>query len=120
MEGDGEAIIQAVKNYPAHGRDKDQFWIKACQALGWLADTPAATALMEWAGKYKFMEHKKNRSLEVRRAAVGALAHFRSPTVRDFLTSLLAEGEKELHVDVEESLKSVQNNILGLDSESPA
>ncbi len=107
LDGDGEAIIQAVKNYPPHGKDKEKFWIKACEALGGLAGAPAADALMEWAGKYHFMEHKKGRSLEVRRGAVRALGRIRSKTARDFLAALKGD-EKELKGDVEESLKAVE------------
>lgn len=111
IEGDAEAIVLAVKNYPPQGKDKEKFWVKACEALGYLADAPAAAALMEWGGKYHFMEAKKNRSLEVRRAAIRALRRFRSSEVRDFLAGLKKEGEKELKEDVEETLRSVDENI---------
>lgn len=111
IEGDGEPMVLAVKNYPPHGRDKEKFWLQACQALGSLADPPAAAALMEWGGKYHFMEAKKNRSLEVRRAAIQALRRFRSSEVRDFLAGLKKDGEKELKEDVEKTLKSVDENI---------
>jgi len=107
LEGDGEAIVKAVKDYPPHGKEREKFWVKACEALGRLADTPATTHLMDWAGKYKFMERKMGRSLEVRRAAIQALGHSRSATVWDFLGSLRGEVEKELKPDVDESWKSV-------------
>jgi hypothetical protein len=110
LEGDGESIVLAVRNYPSHGKDKDQFWIKACEALGGLADTPSAAALMEWAGKYKFME-KRHRGLEVRKAALKALGHFRSAAVMDYLVDLLGEGEKDLKGDVEGAVQSVKRNM---------
>lgn len=111
MEGDGESIVLAVKKYPPHGKDRDNFWIKACQALGRLADTPSASALMEWAAKYKLLEQKKHRSLEVRRAAIQALGRFHSATVWEFLGELKKDGEKELKPDVEEALRSVAEKL---------
>lgn len=109
-EGDGEAIVAAVKRYPPRGKDRERFWVQACRALGALSDAAAASALMEWAEKYKFMEHKKERSLEVRRAALEALGGFRSPTVRDFLAALRG-SEKELRPEVERALQSVEEKL---------
>ncbi len=113
LEGDGEAIVQAVRNYPPHGKDRERFWHRACQALGSLADAPSEAALMEWAGRYKFMEARKNRSLEVRREALKALGRFRSKAVRDFLSALREEGEKDLKGDVEEAWRAVEARLAG-------
>src|SRR5580698_6184018 len=111
-EGDAKAIAEAVKKYPA-GANREAFWVKACQAMGELADLTGAEILMEWADKYKLMENKKNRNLEVRRAALEALGHFRSKTVADFLTGLQKDPEKELRPTIDESLKtSLQKGVI--------
>lgn len=109
-EGDGETVVEAVKRYPPRGKDREKFWVQACRALGALSDAAAASALMEWAEKYKFMEHKRERSLEVRRAALEALGGFRSQTVRDFLATL-QRSEKELRPEVERALQSVEEKL---------
>lgn len=111
VEGDGQLVIEAVQRHSSHGKERENFWIRACQALGALQDDAAAAGLMEWAAKYKFMEQKKGRSLEVRRAAIQALGNFRSETVRDFLASLKGDIEKELKADTEEAFKSVEGNL---------
>ena len=111
MEGDSELVVAAVQRHSSHGKDKESFWVKACQTLGSLQDTAAAAALMEWAAKYKFMEPKKGRSLEVRRAALQALGRFRSETVRNFLFSLKGDIERELKGDAEEALKAAEGNL---------
>ena len=111
LEGDGKYIVKAVRDYPSASKGRDSFWQKACQSLGVLADTESVQALMEWAGKYKFMESRKDRSLEIRRAAVEALGQLRSQSVLEFLSDLQREGEKELKGDVELALKSVKENL---------
>lgn len=120
MEGDGEFVAAAVHRHSSHGKDKEAFWVKACQAMGAIQDVASANALMEWAAKYKFMEQKKGRSLEVRRAAIRALGRFRSETVRDFLSSLKDDSEKELKADVEEALRSVEGNLASQAGETEA
>ncbi len=70
--------------------------MKTCEAMGALADATSAPTLMEWADKYKMMENKKNRPLEIRRASLEALGHFRSKVVADFLAGLQKDVEKEL------------------------
>ncbi|HUO58430.1 MAG TPA: HEAT repeat domain-containing protein [bacterium] len=111
LEGDSREIVAAVKNYPSQASGRERFWAAACQALGELGDPLAIDPLMEWADKYKFLEHKKERGLEVRRAAIEALGHFRSNTVKTFLSSLQKEGEKELKTAVEKSIKSVDEKL---------
>jgi hypothetical protein len=105
-EGDAKAIAEAVKKYPAGSKDREAFWVKACQTMGELADLTGAEILMEWADKYKLMENKKNRSLEVRRAAMEALGHFRSKTVADFLAGLQKDAEKELRPTIDQAIVS--------------
>ena len=111
LEGDSRVIVAAVRNYPAHTIGRERFWVAACQALGELGDPLAIDSLMEWAEKYKFLEHKKDRGLEVRRAAIEALGHFRSNAVKAFLADLQKEGEKELKPAIEKSIKSVDERL---------
>ena len=106
LEGDATAVVQAVQKYPPHGKEKEAFWIQACQTLGELEDPAGIEALMEWAGKYKLMESRKNRSLEVRRAALEALGRFHTQPVTAFLLGLQKEGEKELAPAIDQALKS--------------
>jgi len=105
MEGDGSVIVAAVRNYPSHGKGREGFWIAACAALGELGDHDSIGALREWADKYKFLEHKKDRGLEVRRAALEALGHFKTPEVRAFLEGLRKDIEKELLPTLERASK---------------
>ena len=105
LEGDAQAIAQAVKKYPLHSNDREKFWVKACQAMGALSDSAGAEILMEWADKYKMLEKKKDRGIEVRKAAIEALGHFKTKEVKDFLTSLRKDPEKELQPAVENALR---------------
>ena len=111
LEGDSRVIVAAVKNYPEKSAGKDRFWAAACLALGELGDALAIDPLMEWADKYKFLQSKKERSLEVRRAAIEGLGYFRSNAVRTFLASLQKDVEKELKASVERSLKSIDEKL---------
>ncbi len=106
LEGDGQLIGEAVKQNSARAKDRELFWVKACQVMGELEDPSGVGFLMEWADKYKMMEGKKNRSLEVRRAALEALGHFHTPSVIAFLTGLQKDSEKELRPTLDESLRA--------------
>ena len=106
LEGDGQAMAEAVQQYPAHAKGRELFWIKACQVIAELKDPTGVEFLMQSADKYKMMESKKNRSLEVRRAAVEALGQFPSPEVMDFLVGIQKDAEKELKPIIDQSLKS--------------
>lgn len=109
IEGDSLFIAEAVKKYSVQGKDREHFWIKACQTLAKLAEPSAAEPLMEWADKYKFLEkNKKERSLEVRRAAIEALGHFKTPEVKEFLTGLKKDIEKELSPALEQALQALE------------
>jgi hypothetical protein len=114
LEGDAGPILEAVQKYPAHSHDREKFWILACQVLGELGDAMAIPSLMEWAEKYKFLEHKKERSPEVRKVAIEALGHFASADVKGFLEGLRKEGEKEFKPAVDKALAS-----LGAKQEKP-
>ncbi len=107
LEGDSQAIAEAVKQYPAHAKGRELFWMKACQTMGELEDPSGVEFLIEWADKYKMMESRKNRSLEVRRTALEALGHFNTPSTIEFLTGLQKDAEKELRPTIDQSLKSV-------------
>lgn len=111
LEGDGAIIIESVKKYPAHGRDREKYWVQACQTLGRLADPQSQETLLEWADKYRFLEHKKERGMEVRKAAIEALGSFRSNEVKKFLEGLKKEGEKELSPFIVEALRSVDGKM---------
>jgi hypothetical protein len=106
LEGDATAILQAVQKYPPHAKEREAFWIKACQTLGEMADPSCLETLMEWGDKYKLMENKKNRSQEIRRAALEALGRFPTPQVVEFLTRLQKDGEKELRPVIDQALAS--------------
>lgn len=111
LEGDSRVIVGAVKNYPEKSGGRDRFWATACAALGELGDPLAIDPLMEWADKYKFLQSKKERSLEVRRAAIEGLGCFRSNAVRIFLVSLLKDAEKELKAPLERAVKSIDEKL---------
>ncbi len=111
LEGDSRAIVAAVKNYPEKSGGRDRFWAAACLALGELGDPLGMDPLMEWADKYKFLQSKKERSLEVRRAAIEGLGYFRSNLVKTFLASLQKDAEKELKAALERSLKSIDEKL---------
>jgi hypothetical protein len=102
LDGDSRVILEAVQHYP-----NASFWITACHALGNLSDPLAVGDLLEWAAPYKLLENRKNRPLDVRRAAVEALGHFPSAEVRDFLLGLRKEGEKEVQKEVDLALRSL-------------
>jgi hypothetical protein len=111
LEGDSRAILGAVKIYPEKSGGRDHFWAAACQALGEMGDPLAIDSLMEWADKYKFLQSKKERSLEIRRAAIEGLGHFRSNAARAFLASLQKDAEKELKAPLERALKSIDEKL---------
>lgn len=106
LEGDSRYILEAIQHHPG-----TSFWIAACQALGDLADPPALETLLEWAGPYKLLENRKNRPLEVRRAALEALGHYRSVAAREFLVGLQKEGEKDVKQAVDQALRSVTEKL---------
>lgn len=104
MDEEAQAVIDSVRKYPAQGKDREKYWVRACQVLGDSREALAAKTLMEWADKYKFLENKKERGLEVRRAALEALGKMRSKEIRDFLTGLKKDIEKELASSLDKAL----------------
>jgi hypothetical protein len=111
LEGDSRQVLEAVRSYPLHGAGREGFWVAACRALGKMADPLSIESLVEWAEKYKLLENKKTRPLVIRKAAIGALGHFRSNVVKNYLFELQKEGEKELREEVEHALRSVNERL---------
>jgi hypothetical protein len=110
MEGDSRRVIFELKNYAVDSPSREAFWVEACKTLGGLAEPYALSDLMEWAGKYKFLENKKERSSAVRLAALEALGQYKSERVVIFLSKLLEE-EKEMKPAVQKVLELVQKRI---------
>jgi hypothetical protein len=110
MEGDSRKVISELKNYALDSPAREPFWLETCKTLGGLAEPYALSDLMEWAGKYKFLENKKERSSAVRLAALEALGHFKSDRVAAFL-SKLQEEEREMRPAVQEVLEKVLKRI---------
>ncbi len=111
LEGDSRKIIAAVRKFPEQSKQKEKFWVSACLALGEMADPLSIDALMEWAEKYRFLEKKKVRDMKVREAALEALGHFRSNSVKTFLETLLKDAEKEIKPAAERALKAVEAKL---------
>ena len=110
MEGDSRKVIFELKNYAVDSPAREPFWLETCKTLGGLAEPYALSDLMEWAGKYKFLENKKERSSAVRLAALEALGQFKSERVAVFLSNL-QEEEKEMRPAIQGVLEKVQKRI---------
>ncbi len=110
MEGDSRRVILELKNYAMDSPAREPFWLETCKALGGLAEPYALSDLMEWAGKYKFLENKKERSAAVRLAALEALGQFKSERVAVFLTKL-QEDEREMRPAIQGVLEKVRKRI---------
>jgi hypothetical protein len=110
MEGDSRKVIFELKNYAVDSPARESFWLEACKTLGGLAEPYALSDLMEWAGKYKFLENKKERGSSIRLAALEALSQFKSERVAAFL-SKLQEEEKEMRPAVQAALEKVRKRI---------
>ncbi|HVZ79499.1 MAG TPA: HEAT repeat domain-containing protein [bacterium] len=106
LDGDSRVLMEAARRHPTPA-----FWTAVCQALGNLADPASLDTLLEWAASYKLLENRKNRPLEVRRAALEALGRYRSRVAKNFLEDLKKEGEKDVKQAVDQALRSVTEKL---------